>query len=244
MAQVVALRDSRAQGASPGPGRPYSSVAPHHLAALPGGMMSALDRIVPQASQPALFDRLVTQVVLGESDLTWLRCKLGFKNSRNVHYYIEAARWARLIDEAEVRPTSLGRRYVASRCDPLVAIEGLRGRAFFEEVLRISGGSIPDRELVEGVLRRWSFRYTGGTVARRAHDFCRLFGTMMEAARAPEVRRLVVSIDWVEPGDVRDVTGNPLLLPELQLPGGARRKPRRRRTKASKQLPLPLGRGE
>ncbi len=203
--------------------------------------MSALDRIVPQASQLALFDRLITQVVLGETDLTWLQHKLGFKNLRNVHYYMEAARWARLVDEAEVRPTSLGRRYVASRCDPRVAIEGLRGRAFFEEVLRISDGSVPDWVLVEGVLRRWSFRYTGGTVARRAHDFCRLFGTILAVAGAPEVERLVVSIGWVEPGAVLDLRGNPLLLPELQLAGWTQRKTQQRNSQPSKQLALPWG---
>lgn len=201
--------------------------------------MSALDRVVPQASQPALFDRLVTQVTLGETDLHWLQQKLGFKNLRNVLYYLEAARWARLVEESEVRPTSLGRRYVACRCDPRVALEGLRGRALFEEVLRISDGAIPDRSLVEGVLRRWSFRYTGGTVTRRASDFCRLFGTMMSAARTLEVQRLVVSTRWVEPGDVQTYTRNPILLPELHVAGGARRKRQRRRNQTSNQLALP-----
>jgi hypothetical protein len=206
-------------------------------------MMSALDRTVPQASQPELFDRLVTQVVLGETDLHWLQHKLGFKNLRNVHYYMEAARWARLVEEVEVRPTSLGRRYAAARCDPRVALEGLRGRAFFEEVLRVSGGSVPDHALVEGVLRRWSFRYTGGTVVRRAHDFCRLFGTMLAAAQAPEVARLVVSIRWVEQEALMNLRGNPLLLPELQLAFATQRKAQRRTSQSSKQLALPWENG-
>ena len=71
-------------------------------------------------------------VVLGENNLTWLQKKLGFKNLRNVHYYVEAARWARLLDEEDVRPTSLGCRYVDSRFDPRVVLEGVRGRALFE----------------------------------------------------------------------------------------------------------------
>ncbi|HYH12711.1 MAG TPA: hypothetical protein VD789_10190 [Thermomicrobiales bacterium] len=47
-------------------------------------------------------------VVFGEDDSTWLQHKVGFKNLRNVHYYLADARWARLIEEDAIRPTSLG----------------------------------------------------------------------------------------------------------------------------------------
>ena len=87
-------------------------------------------------------------IVLGESDLTWLQRKIGFKSLRNVYYYVEAARWARLLDEDEVRPTSLGRRYVDSRFDPRVVLEGVRGRALFEEVMRVTGGDVPTPDVL------------------------------------------------------------------------------------------------
>ncbi len=92
------------------------------FAVVPGGKMSSLDRVVPQATQLPLLNRLVEMIVLGEDDLTWLQHKIGFKSLRNVYYYLEAARWARLVDEQEVRPTSLGRRYVSSRFDPRVLL--------------------------------------------------------------------------------------------------------------------------
>ena len=39
--------------------------------------------------------------------------------------------------------TSLGHRYVSSRFDPRVILEGVRGRALFEEVMRVTGGDAP-----------------------------------------------------------------------------------------------------
>jgi hypothetical protein len=42
-------------------------------------------------------------VMLGEDDPTWLQHKIGFKNLRHVHYYLKAARWARLIEDAQLR---------------------------------------------------------------------------------------------------------------------------------------------
>jgi len=136
------------------------------FAVVPGGNMPSLDRGVPQATQLPLLNRMVGMVVLGEDDPTWLQHKIGFKNLRNVHYYLEAARWARLIEEDAIRLTSLGRRYVSSRFEPHVILEGVRGRALFEEVMRVTGGDVPTPDVVASVLRRWSFRYGKGAVTR------------------------------------------------------------------------------
>jgi hypothetical protein len=68
------------------------------FAVMPGGNISSLDRVVRQATQLPLLNRMVEMVVLGEDDPTWLQHKIGFKNLRNVHYYLAAARWARLIE--------------------------------------------------------------------------------------------------------------------------------------------------
>lgn len=203
----LARRDvlQRALGASP------------RLAVVPGGKMSSLDRIVPQATQLPLLNRLVQMIVLGESDLTWLQKKIGFKNLRNVYYYVEAARWARLLDEDEVRPTSLGRRYVDSRFDPHVVLEGVRGRALFEEVMRVTGGDVPTPDVVADVLRRWSFRYTKGTLARRAGDFCRLFGSIIKLAASPAELKLVVHTAWVEPRELLTIDGVAVVWPVHQL---------------------------
>jgi hypothetical protein len=57
-------------------------------------------------------NRLVQMIVPGESDLTWLQKKIRFNSLRKVYYYLEAARWARVLDETRFDPTSLGRRYV------------------------------------------------------------------------------------------------------------------------------------
>lgn len=65
------------------------------FAAVPGGNMSSLDRIVRQATQLPLLSRMVEMVVLGEGDPTWLQRKIGFKSLRNVHYYLAAVGWAR-----------------------------------------------------------------------------------------------------------------------------------------------------
>jgi hypothetical protein len=164
-----------------------------------------------------LLNRLVQMIVLGESDLTWLQRKIGFKSLRNVYYYLEAARWARLLDEDEVRPTSLGRRYVDSRFDPRVVLEGVRGRALFEEVMRVTGGDAPTPDVVAGVLRRWSFRYTKGTLARRARDFCRLFGSIIEQAANPPEFKLVVHTAWVEPQAIATIDGVAIAWPVHQL---------------------------
>lgn len=203
----LARRDvlQRALGASP------------RLAVVPGGKMSSLDRVVPQATQLPLLNRLVQMIVLGESDLTWLQKKIGFKSLRNVYYYVEAARWARLLDEDEVRPTSLGRRYVDSRFDPRVVLEGVRGRALFEEVMRVTGGDVPTPDVVAGVLRRWSFRYSKGTLARRARDFCRLFGSIIEQAARPAELKLVVHTAWVEPRELLTIDAVAIVWPVHQL---------------------------
>src|SRR5262249_13182062 len=138
---------------------------------------SKLDEVIPQATQLPILNRLVELVVLGECDPRWLQEQIGFSSQRNVHYYLEAARWARLIhEEGEIVATSLGRRYVLTRFCPSVVLEGMRGRPLFESVLRASKGHSPTPAVVEGVLRRWSFRYSKTTVARRARDFCALFG--------------------------------------------------------------------
>ncbi|MCC4321485.1 hypothetical protein [Streptomyces malaysiensis] len=137
------------------------------FAVVPGGNMSSLDPGVPQATQLPLLDRMVGMVVLGEDDPTWLQHKIGFKNLRHVHHYLEAARWARLIDEDAIRPTNLGRRYVSSRFEPHAILEGARGRALVEEVTRVLGGDVPTPNVVASVLRRWSFRYSQGTVTSR-----------------------------------------------------------------------------
>ncbi|MEM1249046.1 MAG: hypothetical protein AAGK22_21875 [Acidobacteriota bacterium] len=179
--------------------------------------MSSLDRVVPQATQLPLLNRLVEMVVLGEDDLTWLQHKIGFKSLRNVYYYLEAARWARLVDEQEVRPTSLGRRYVSSRFDPRVVLEGVRGRALFEEVMRVTGGDVPTPEVVAGVLRRWSFRYSKGTITRRARDFCTLFGRVIDEAANPSERKLVVQTALFEPEEIDAIDGVPTLWPALKL---------------------------
>jgi hypothetical protein len=184
---------------------------------VPPGKLSPLDRVVPQATQLPLLNRLVQMTVLGESDLTWLQRKIGFKSLRNVYYYVEAARWARLLDEDEVRPTSLGRRYVDSRFDPRVVLEGVRGRALFEEVMRLTGGDVPTPDVVAGVLRRWSFRYSKGTLARRARDFCRLFGSIIEQAASPAELKLVVHTAWVEPRELLTMDGVAIVWPVHQL---------------------------
>lgn len=187
------------------------------LAVVPGGNMSSLDRVVPQATQLPLLNRLVEMVVLGEDDPTWLQDKIGFRNLRNVNYYLEAARWARLIDEDEIRPTSLGRRYVSSRFDPRVILEGVRGRALFEEVMRVTGSDVPTPDVVASVLRRWSFRYSKGTVTRRARDFCTLFGRLLDEAANPKERKLVVHAAWVQPQDLLTIDGVAAIWPVLEL---------------------------
>ena len=186
---------------------------------------------------------MVEMVVLGEENLLWLQRKIGFKSLRNVHYYLEAARWARLIEEDRVRPTSLGRRYVRSRFDPRVVLEGVRGRAFFEEVMRLTDGGVPTPDVVASVLRRWSFRYSKSTVTRRAGDFCTLFGRIVDEAANPKERKLVVHSAWIEPHDILAINGVATIWPAPQLTPikGIRRTSRNiANDGADAQLHLPL----
>ena len=213
------------------------------LTVVPGGRMSALDHVVPQATQLPLLNRMVEMVVLGEENLLWLQRKIGFKSLRNVHYYLEAARWARLIAEDRVRPTSLGRRYVRSRFDPRVVLEGARGRALFEEVMRLTNGGVPTPDVVASVLRRWSFRYSKTTVTRRAGDFCTLFGRIVDEAMNPKERKLVVHSAWIEPHDILAINGVATIWPAPQLTPikGIRRTSRNiANDGADAQLHLPL----
>ena len=213
------------------------------LTVVSGGRMSVLDHVVPQATQLPLLNRMVEMVVLGEENLSWLQRKIGFKSLRNVHYYLEAARWARLIEEEHVLPTSLGRRYVRSRFDPRVVLEGVRGRAFFEEVMRLTDGGVPTPDVVAGVLRRWSFRYSKSTVTRRAGDFCTLFGRIVDEAANPKERKLVVHSAWIEPYDILAINGVVAVWPALQLTPikGIRRRSRNIADNgAAAQLQLPL----
>lgn len=213
------------------------------LAVVPGGKMSSLDQVVPQATQLPLLNRLVQMIVLGESDLVWLQKKIGFKSPRNLYYYLEAARWARLLEEDNVQPTSLGRRYVDSRFDPRVVLEGVRGRALFEEVMRVTRGDVPTPDVVADVLSRWSFRYTKGTLERRAHDFCRLFGSIIEHAACPPDYKIVVHTSWVEPREIPTIGGVALMWPIQQLlplPGFRRSKRERAVESDDPQLRLPI----
>lgn len=212
------------------------------FAVVPGGKMSSLDRVVPQATQLPLLNRMVEMVVLGEDNPTWLQHKIGFKNLRNVHYYLEAARWARLIEEDELRPTSLGRRYVGSIFDPRVILEGVRGRALFEEVMRVTGGDVPTPDVVASVLHRWSFRYSKGTVTRRAQDFCTLFGRIIGEAANPQDRKLVINTAWMKPQDILAIDGVAAVWPVLNLTPikGIRRSKPASDDATTVQLRLPL----
>lgn len=199
-----------------------------------------MDQVIPQATQLPILNRVVELVVLGERDPRWLQEQIGFKSQRNVYYYVEAARWARLIrEEGEIVPTSLGRRYVGTCFDPAVVLEGIRGRPLFEGVLRASKGRSPTPEIVEGVLRRWSFRYSQSTLARRARDFCTLFGRVLEEEAAPRVRELAIVSRWCEPRDIPTVDRSPSLWPQLVLcpVPGLRRSPKKTRRR-SPQLKL------
>lgn len=73
------------------------------FAVVPGGNMPSLDRVVRQATQLPLLNRMVEMIVLGYNDPTWFQHKIGFKNLRHVLYYLEVARWARLIEDAQLR---------------------------------------------------------------------------------------------------------------------------------------------
>lgn len=183
-----------------------------------GAIMSSMDQVIPQATQLPILNRLVELVVLGEQDLRWLQEKIGFKSDRNVYYYVEAARWARLLSEGkQIAATALGRRYVATRFDPRVILEGIRGRPLFEDVMRASGGEPPTPAVVEKVLRRWSFRYSQGTLVRRANDFCRLFGRVVKEAAERPARQLVTTTYWCSPSEIPAIGGTALLWPSLVL---------------------------
>lgn len=180
--------------------------------------MSKLDEVIPQATQLPILNRLIELVVMGERDPRWLKEKIGFKSQRNVYYYVEAARWARLLrEDGAIAPTSLGRRYVATCFDPRVVLEGIRGRPLLEDIMRASGGQPPTPDVVETVLRRWSFRYSQSTVVRRARDFCTLFGLVMREAATPRPRELVTTTGWCEPGEIPAVDGTATLWPPLAL---------------------------
>lgn len=73
------------------------------FAVVPGGQhaVNRSGRTAIHATAPA--EPTVEMVVLGEDDPRWLQHKIGFKNLRHVHYYLEAARWARLIEDAQLR---------------------------------------------------------------------------------------------------------------------------------------------
>ncbi|MEU1358750.1 hypothetical protein ABZ356_02790 [Micromonospora zamorensis] len=176
--------------------------------------MSSLDRVVPQATQLPLLNRMV---VLGDDEPTWLQHKIGFKGLRNVDHYPVAARRARLIEEDAIRLTSLGRRYVSSRLEPRVILEEVRGRARYEEVMRVTGGDVPTPNVVGSVLPRWSFRYSKGTSTRRPRDFCRLFGRIIDEAASPKESQLMAPSAWVEPQDLLVVGGVAAIWPALSL---------------------------
>jgi hypothetical protein len=204
--------------------------------------MSPLDRVVRQATQLAPLNRIVEMVVLGEDDPTWLQHKIAFKNLR-IHYYLAAARWARLFKEHAIRPTSLGIRYVSSRFEPRVILEGIRGRAIFEEVRRVAGDDVPTPDVVASVLRRWSFRYGKGTVTRRACDFCAILGRIIDEAANPKERKLVGHSAWLEPQDLLAINGVAAIWPALPLTPvkGIRRSINTSRGEATDvQLRLPL----
>jgi len=183
-----------------------------------GATMPNMDQVIPQATQLPILNRLVELAVLGEQDRRWLQEKIGFKSDRNVYYYLEAARWARLLAEGKrIAATALGRRYVATRFDPRVILEGIRGRPLFEDVMRASGGKPPTPAIVEDVLRRWSFRYSQGTLVRRANDFCTLFGRVVNEAASPRPRELVTTTYWCRPEEIQAINGTALLWPSLVL---------------------------
>ncbi|SFF70410.1 hypothetical protein SAMN05216251_12510 [Actinacidiphila alni] len=205
--------------------------------------MASRDRVVRQAMQLAPLKRIVEMVVLGEDDPTWLQHKIEFKNLRNVHYYLAAARWARLFKEGGTRPTSLGRRYVSFRFEPRVILEGVRGRAIFEEIRRVAGDDVLTPDVVASVLRRWSFRYSKATVTRRARHFCAILGRIIDEAANPKERKLVGHSAWLEPQDLLAINGVAAIWPALQLTpvkGIRRSKSTSRGEATDAQLRLPL----
>lgn len=71
----------------------------------------------------------------------------------------------------------------------------------------MTGGCRPTADVVASVLRRWSFRYSKGTVTRRARDFCTPFGRVIDQAANPKESKLVVHSAWLEPRDLLAVDG-------------------------------------
>ncbi len=66
------------------------------FAVVPGDNISSLDRVVRRATQLAPLNHKDEMVVFGEDDPTWLQHTVGFKNLRDVRYYLAAARsWRR-----------------------------------------------------------------------------------------------------------------------------------------------------
>jgi hypothetical protein len=121
--------------------------------------------------------------------------------------------------------------------------EGVRDRALFEELMRVTGGDMPAANVVADVLRRWSSRYPKGTLARRARDFCRLFGSIFERAPSPPEFHLVVQSAWVQPREIATSDGVAMMWPIHQLiplPGFRRTKRERAAESDDPQLHLPL----
>lgn len=122
-------------------------------------------------------------------------------------------------------------------------LEGVRGRALFEEVMRVTGDDVPTPDVVASVLRRWSFRYSKGTVTRSARDFCTLFGRIIDEAARPKERQLMVHSASMEPQDLLAADGTAAIWPALSLTpvkGIRRSKPTSpdEATDAQQRLPL------
>ncbi|MFJ8253759.1 hypothetical protein [Streptomyces sp. NPDC094466] len=207
--------------------------------------MTSLDRVVRQAPQLTPLNRIVEMVVLGEDDPTWLQHKIAFKNLRNVHYYLAATRWARLFKEDAIRSTSLGRRYVSSRFEPRVILEGVRGFAAARS-LRRSGAWLattcrPRTSSLASCGAEASV--TASTVTRRARDFCAILGRIIDEAANPKERKLVGHSAWLEPQDLLAINCVTAIWPALQLTpvkGIWRSKNTSRGEATDAQLRLPL----
>jgi hypothetical protein len=108
--------------------------------------------------------------------------------------------------------------------------------------MHVTGGDVPTPDVVANVLRRWSFRYSKGTVTRRAR-FCTIFGRIIDEAANPKKCKLVVHSAWVEPQDLLAVDGVAAIWPALSLTpvkGIRRSKPASpdEATDAQQRLPL------
>lgn len=106
---------------------------------------------------------------------------------------------------------------MATRFDPRVFLEGVRGRPLFEDVMKASSGQPPSPKVVEKVLRRWSFRYSQSTLLRRARDFSTLFGRVMREAAELPPEELVVKTGWMQPKDLPVMDDIAVIWPQLVL---------------------------